>query len=522
MRNKWCYLLMILGLSVCSLSFASPSNNSDDSKFVIDRNNVFSVNESSKGVSYDEGTEITDGSLSVSLRTVSKTETSTSLKVSFECDVNKNKDFYIGYYNSNNYLPGVIKCNLIDKKGNSKVGYGELIRVNDLLETNQAGKNLGQTSFETYCDITHGADYSVDFNSILEVLNIFNFDNETKNIDFENKQHLKVITTISSDGTSEASKTYNTYNLDTFVSFSYVGKSNFNGYTSFRVDVDAGSREIDGAGYKSLGASYKRMYNKYASEIENGTYKVRTQFGFTGDSYYKVSYKDGSTENIKDLSSSIDVSSEGSKLYFLLNGVDIENIVDIQLIGANILLDILIIDTGKKINLSNISIRFGCINLKINDIKNDDGTIAIAKNTNIYDVNSDLLIGLSTGLVTLAYVCISSIYFFVYSKKYKEDEFKRINPRLYWKTNILGLIAVDSLLLFIEFIVIRVNLVSNSFAVFNPCDTFICLFGVVSLLLVGYFIKYFYILFKAKYEAYRNEKLQLNKDVIDDGTLILK
>lgn len=75
--------------------------------------------------------------------------------------------------------------------------------------------------------------------------------------------------------------------------------------------------------------------------------------------------------------------------------------------------------------------------------------------------------------------------------------------------------------MFIEFTAVRVNLISNSLPIFNPADAFICAFAIASLLLVGYFIKYFYVLFKAKYERRRNEKLKMNNNVIDDGTLII-
>lgn len=520
MGKKWCYLLMILGLSLCSLSFAKPSENSDK-PFVIDNNKILNANESSNDIFYDQGTEIIDGSLTVTLSTVAKTETSTSLKVSFVCDTdNFSKDYYIGYYNADKYLPGVIKCNLINAKGESKVGYGELLRVNDLLETNQAGVHLGQTSFDTYCDIVHEADYSVNFQSDLQVLNIFDFDSVNKEVDLQNNQFLKVkIVNVNEDGST--SKTYSVYDINSFVSLNYAGKSNLNGYTSFKVDADANSKEVDGEGYKSLGVTYKRLYNTNEDAIKNGSMKVRTKFGFGGDSYYKISYKDGTYLKISDVSSSVDISSEGSSLYFLLKGLDLNNLEDIQVVGGIIALSIYNNDTYKDLSRTNIQIRFGYINFKICNIKNSDGTVFISKNSGAYDFNSDLFIGLSIGLVSLIYIIISFILFFTYSKKYKDDEFRRVNPRLYWKTNLLGLCAIDCVLLFIEFTLVRVNLVSNSLPIFNPCDAFICAFAVASLLLVGYFIKYFFVLFKAKYEARRNEKLKMNSDVIDDGTLII-
>ncbi len=521
MKKNWYCLLMTLGVGCCSLAFNNVSTNVNPDKFVINSKNVLSANNENNSTLFDEGSEIADNSLSVKVTSVSKTETSTSLTLVFDCDTSFNKDYYVGYYNKTNYLPAVVQCTLKDGKGNTLTSQAEMSRVNSLVEYNGIGPDLGQTSFTTYCDFTHGADYSLDLSSSIKVLNVLEYDFDTKTLDTTNKYNIDVQRVSTDAETGKETKLYSEYNISDFISFSYAGRSILSGFTSFKVDVDTTAKEVDGEGYKKLGSSYKRLYTNNEAAIESGSMYVRSRFGFSGDSYYKITYKDGTEQNVSDISNFVNVTQKGSSLYFLLNGINGDEVSNIQVVGGVIALGIYNTSTYKEVSRTNAQIRFGYMNFLIDDIKNQDGSIAIKKNENTYNVNSNLLIGLSVALVSLAYIAVSLVLFFVWSKKYKDDEFKRVNPKLYWKTNILGLLTVDCVLLFVEFVAVRVNLISNSLPIFNPCDAFIAAFGVASLLLVGYFIRYFYILFKAKYEKRRNEKLKMNTNVIDDGTLII-
>ena len=103
----------------------------------------------------------------------------------------------------------------------------------------------------------------------------------------------------------------------------------------------------------------------------------------------------------------------------------------------------------------------------------------------------------------------------------KDDEFKRMIPKQYFKTNTMGLLTLGILLVTIEAIAFRVSLMKNTLPIFNSLDIIIVIGGVASIILVGYFIRYFAIQFKNMRDAKRNEKLKLNKNTMDDGTLII-
>ena len=57
--------------------------------------------------------------------------------------------------------------------------------------------------------------------------------------------------------------------------------------------------------------------------------------------------------------------------------------------------------------------------------------------------------------------------------------------------------------------------------VYNPLDIIIVIGGIASIILVGYFIRYFAIQFKNLRDLKRNERLKINKNVMEDGTLII-
>ena len=97
-----------------------------------------------------------------------------------------------------------------------------------------------------------------------------------------------------------------------------------------------------------------------------------------------------------------------------------------------------------------------------------------------------------------------------------------MNTKSYATTATMGYLTIESVLLLVVFIVIRSTTFANSLIVYNPTDPYIIVLGVVSIILVGYFIRYFVIAAKNNAEKRRRDKLKINQDVIDDGTLIIR
>ena len=97
-----------------------------------------------------------------------------------------------------------------------------------------------------------------------------------------------------------------------------------------------------------------------------------------------------------------------------------------------------------------------------------------------------------------------------------------MNTKSYVTTATYGYLCIESLLLLVAFITIRATIFSNALVVFNPTDAYIVFFGVASIILVGYFIRYFTVMVKNNIEKRRRDRLNMNRDLIDDGTLIIR
>lgn len=134
----------------------------------------------------------------------------------------------------------------------------------------------------------------------------------------------------------------------------------------------------------------------------------------------------------------------------------------------------------------------------------------------VFDINTMLII-LSI-IYLIVYAIATVILFFYLKNKYKNDEFRRMKPKSYFTKSILGLVGSIIVILCITFIILRATSFNNAIVVYNPLDPFIIVFAVLSILIVGYFIKYLAVTYKANQDRKRNIKLHLSEDVEDDGT----
>jgi NADH:ubiquinone oxidoreductase subunit 5 (subunit L)/multisubunit Na+/H+ antiporter MnhA subunit len=137
-------------------------------------------------------------------------------------------------------------------------------------------------------------------------------------------------------------------------------------------------------------------------------------------------------------------------------------------------------------------------------------------NAKVYDIFMFVLI---FELVALAAYAIGAIVlFFVLREKYKNDEFRRMKPKAYVKTAVLGYVGLLIISITVLFIIFRAGLFSNAVAVHNPIDVFIVVPGVISIVIIGYFIKFIVGKFKSNKQRRQAKKLKLNEDAVDDGT----
>ena len=68
------------------------------------------------------------------------------------------------------------------------------------------------------------------------------------------------------------------------------------------------------------------------------------------------------------------------------------------------------------------------------------------------------------------------------------------------------------------FIIFRAGIFNNSISVHNPLDLFIVIPGIISIIVIGYFIRYLVLKYKDNKKLKEAKKLKLEQDVADDGT----
>ena len=104
------------------------------------------------------------------------------------------------------------------------------------------------------------------------------------------------------------------------------------------------------------------------------------------------------------------------------------------------------------------------------DLVATNGEIIKPKVTSSYLVDLNLAMGLSAAGFVLLYEAISVFVFFYLKNKNKDDEFKRMIPKQYFKTNTMGLITLGTLLVTFEAIAFRLSLLKNTLRVYNRLD----------------------------------------------------
>ena len=124
-------------------------------------------------------------------------------------------------------------------------------------------------------------------------------------------------------------------------------------------------------------------------------------------------------------------------------------------------------------------------------------------------------------LIFVVLFAAGTVGLFLYRKaKYKNDEFLRVNPKKFFIRAAIALVCSYIVLLAVSAIVLRTGLFANAVVVYNPLDAFIIIFGILSILVIGYFGKYLVGAIKARNERNRVRRLKLDEDVPDDGTNI--
>ncbi len=411
---------------------------------------------------------------------------------------------YVPRDESKGNYPITVEYKLI---GDNKIYFLPIEKTNPTTDYDSVGGGIGTgastnkytNSFFIDIDINYGEE--VDFESIV-IHNIFKAKSDSSSgslvwtPDFDHRYYVK-------PGHAFSRVNY----LEDFVSIEFKTVSAFAGYSSVSASVSKINSGLDV--YK---ANKEYYYNIYKDNLENGSAYIRYRLTQLNKASYLVDAGNGQieidpatevTQYIikKNLNNTLGFVYKNSSLG--LNSYSVKDVKSFAIKGMTITIDV--VNNGSIIKSSYKTARFGIIFIK--------APVDAAKT-----FNADLLvILLAVGYTGLALILAATL-FFVYKKVYRNDEFKRLKPKQFIRKAIIYWATSLAIVLALTFIILRNTVFTAAIAVYNPVDTFIVIFGIASIIILGYYVRNMIIATKARRQKKKATKLGLLDEVADDGT----
>ncbi len=258
-------------------------------------------------------------------------------------------------------------------------------------------------------------------------------------------------------------------------------------------------------------------YQANKENIANGTLRTRILMSSLATAYYRVVYLDSANAEktaIVPLKTPIGVTEirDGASIGFLIKNSDVgrdfslDRLVSLRL--CNFYLQTDLFNTTKNTIASNSkkSVRFSSLELIPNGI------------TSVKKVSIGAYFGICYGAYVLLFAIGSLLYWFYCKKKYKNDEFRRVDDKKFTLRCLRNLVGYGLILSSLLFIVARWALLQNTIVVFNPMDVWVIVFTIAGAIFFGIAIKDMVVSIKERAERKKKEKLHLDADVAEDGT----
>ena len=430
-----------------------------------------------------------------------------SISTKLEKVGNDNYNYIFGYVpldETKGYYPLTVEYKI---EGSDEVHWLEIEKSNEYGDYDSVGGAIGTGastnvySNSFYIDIETKKGEVVDFDSIV-IHNIFKAKEQHDGgityyvPDFENRYYSypgKVFSKVS--------------HLNEYITTQFKRVTNFAGFTAVTADVSKVKAGVEV--YKKVKPYYYDMYEK---NIKSGKAVVRYRLTQLGKARYRVDCGNGPIEinPHTPVIQKILKKDSGNNLGFVFknsalktNNYSFKSLKSFAIRGMTLTIDI--VNDGVIIKTTAARARFGIIYIKdpVNSLKTFDADMFLIL----------LCVGYTAGAALL-----STVLFFVYKNVFKNDEFRRLKPKQFIKKAIIYWLTSLAVVLTISFIIIRSTLFSAAIVVFNPVDTYIVIFGIASIIIIGYFIKNFVTAQKARNQRKKAIKLGMVNEVADDGT----
>ena len=419
-------------------------------------------------------------------------------------------DFIIGYESEDYDYPAYMEYKLDKKNGDSwveenTVRYIKLPIVSTNNPYNAVGTKIGLTESIPYVNVPISTDTRVNLGSIV-VHNIYGALQEQTP---EGKYTGRFIPDIAKGPRKAVPVNMVSFvpTFDQYFDAKPLSFATFGRYFEFRSHF---VRQKGDTGYGVYPSLAPLAFSAQKANIDKGIVQIRYQFANLNQTSYIFHLKDGRqiTERIATPINYFHVG-EVEDVSFLcdLSKFDfaLPDIVKVELANFTIKADLYNKDKNSIIVKSESAIRFA--------------NLAIVPEAATLP-HSDL--GVVFGIVYACYVAgfalLAVAYYFYAKRRFRNDEFRRMNKKKYVVAAIKNFIGFAFVLSAILFIVGRWGLFPTSVVTFNPMDPFVIVFTIIALIFIGFTIKNFVVSIKNARKRAEAARLRLDEDVDDDGT----
>ena len=299
--------------------------------------------------------------------------------------------------------------------------------------------------------------------------------------------------------------------ITSIIKYEFVKASTFLGYTNISMNID-----------KVMPSYYETIMgdelNVHRDKMDTGEYSIRYAFYDLTNSSYAIEYESGGeiVKKVIPVSTPLSVvvlgKDSGNQISFLVKNSDVGNDFSIEKLRSFSLIK-LTINMHLWNNEGNNIVAHTAYNAHFGEV---DVMPSMDSAPKMFNINTFLIIFFI--VYTLLFAATAVVLFFVLREKFKNDEFRRMKPKSYIKKALISYVGSAIVLLAILSVIFRTTALSNSIATFNPTDVFVVIAGIVSIVIIGYFVKFMIAWIKTNKQRKQFIKLKINQDVAEDGT----
>ena len=423
-------------------------------------------------------------------------------------------DFFLGVYEDNYYFPLYMEYTLEKKVGDewqleAEPKYIQVPLSSSNTNYDAVGSVMGVDYITPFIEVDIPADSRVNLDSVV----FHNIYRSIPEYDEHNSTTGRMVPDIQT-GPCYAVPAVGSFVIPYFSDLYDVTPKSCSTFGDFlHFDVTLSRLLLDGYGmYPSLNAT---LFAQNKAAIDNKTVQIRYQFSALDRASYRFTFvENGQTSEVTVRVStpiSYVLTNAGDTTFgFLveqtkLEGHSLASMTKVELCGFVVKMDLYKPDTNSIITKSSVSVRFAALSL-FNDVHAVPYT------------NVAMVLIIAYSIYVGAFLILALAYYFYAKRRFRNDEFRRVNKKRYILQAAKNFIGFALVLSAVLFIVARWGLLNSSVVTFNPLDVFVVIFAVAAAIFLGFTIKNLVISFKNARKRRQALRLRLDEDVVDDGT----